>query len=188
MAIENTDRYKNKIITIPNILSFFRLCLVPVIVWLYCVEKDYLLTAIVFIVSGLTDIVDGFIARKFNMISDFGKAFDPVADKLTQIAMMFCLSTRFELMRVLFVLLVIKEVLAATMNLITLKKAGYVVAAVWHGKVNTVLLYSTIFLHIVWFSIPVTISNILVGACIAMMLLSSVLYTMADLKDIKKKK
>ncbi len=142
----------------------------------------------IFIISGLTDIVDGFIARKFDMISDFGKAFDPVADKLTQISMMFCLSTRFELMKLLFVLLVIKEALAAVMNLLTLKKAGFVVAAVWHGKVNTVVIYSTIFLHIVWYSIPMTLSNILVGACIAIMLLSSVLYTKADVKDIKKSK
>ncbi len=182
-----TGRYKNKIITIPNILSFFRLCLLPLIVWFYCVKEYYFTTTVLFLISGATDIVDGYIARKFDMISDFGKAFDPVADKLTQISMMFCLSTRFELMKLLFVLLVIKEVLAAVMNLLTLKKAGYVVAAVWHGKVNTVVLYSTIFLHIVWFNIPITLSNILVGACIAIMLMSSVLYTISDIKDIRKK-
>ncbi len=185
--MQNTERYKNKIITLPNILSFFRLCLIPVIVWLYCAEKNYRITAAIFIISGITDIVDGYIARRFNMISDFGKALDPVADKLTQITMMFCLATRFDLMKILFVLLVIKELLAATMNLLTLKKAGYVVAAVWHGKTNTVLLYSTIFFHIVWISIPDVVSNILVGACIAIMVLSSVLYTVSDIKDIKKK-
>ncbi len=122
------------------------------------------------------------------MISDFGKAFDPVADKLTQIAMLFCLVTRFPLMLVPLVILVIKEMLAAVMNLLTLKKAGFVVAAVWHGKVNTVLLYATMLVHIVWYSIPLNISNILIGACIAMMLLSSVLYTKSDVKDIKDNK
>ncbi len=122
------------------------------------------------------------------MISDFGKAFDPVADKLTQIAMLFCLVTRFPLMLVPLVILVIKEMLAAVMNLLTLKKAGFVVAAVWHGKVNTVLLYATMLVHIVWYSIPLNVSNILIGACIAMMLLSSVLYTKSDVKDIKDNK
>ena len=139
-----------------------------------------------FIISGLTDIIDGFIARKFNMISDFGKVFDPVADKLTQIVMLFCLVTRFPLMLIPLVILVIKEILAAIMNMITLKKAGYVVAAVWHGKANTVLLYVTMFIHIVWFGIPSAISNVLIAVCIAMMLLSSVLYTNSDVKAIKK--
>lgn len=185
---ENKDRYKNKIITIPNILSFFRLCLIPIIVWLYCFRQSYLWTTVIFIISGLTDIIDGFIARKFNMISDFGKAFDPVADKLTQISMMFCLVTRFPLMLIPLVILILKEILAAVMNMITLEKAGFVVAAVWHGKLNTVLLYATMFIHIVWFSIPPVVSNVLITVCIAMMLLSSVLYTKSDVKAIKKEK
>lgn len=119
------------------------------------------------------------------MISDFGKAFDPVADKLTQIAMLFCLVTRFTLMLIPLVILIIKESLAAIMNMITLKKAGFVVAAVWHGKVNTVLLYATMFVHIVWFNIPPTVSNVLITACIVMMLVSSFLYTKSDVKAIK---
>ncbi len=183
---ENTNRYKNKIITIPNILSFFRLCLIPVIVWLYCFQKDYLWTTVIFIISGLTDIVDGFIARRFDMISDFGKAFDPVADKLTQIAMLFCLVTRFPLMLIPLIILIIKEALAAIMNMITLEKAGFVVAAKWHGKLNTVLLYLTMFIHIVWFNITPIVSNVLIGICIIVMFLSSFLYTKYDVKAIKK--
>lgn len=162
--------------------------MIPVIVWLYCFKKDPFWAPAVFIISGLTDIVDGFIARKFDMISDFGKAFDPVADKLTQIAMLGCLVTRFPLMLIPLVILVIKEALAAIMNMITLKKAGYVVAAVWHGKMNTVLLYAAMFIHIVWFNIPEIVSNILIVVCIIMMLISSFLYTKSDVKAIKKEK
>jgi len=169
-------------------LSFFRLCLIPIIVWLYCFEKSYFWTTIIFIISGITDIVDGFIARKFDMISDFGKAFDPVADKLTQIAMMFCLVTRFKLLLIPLVILIVKEALAAIMNMITLEKAGFVVAAKWHGKLNTVLIYSMMFIHIVWFNIPSTVSNILIIVCIVMMLVSSFLYTKSDVKAIKKEK
>lgn len=186
MVTNNADKYKSRIITVPNILSFARICLVPLIVWLYCFEKNYLWTTIIFIISGITDIVDGFIARKFNMISEFGKAFDPVADKLTQIAMMFCLVTRFPLMLIPLVILIIKEILAAILNMITLEKAGYVVAAVWHGKLNTVLLYIMMFTHIVWYKIPTTVSNVLIVVCIVMMLISSVLYTKSDVKAIKK--
>ncbi len=162
--------------------------MIPVIVWLYCFEKSYLWTTIIFIISGLTDIIDGFIARKFDMISDFGKAFDPVADKLTQIVMMFCLVTRFKLLLIPLIILIVKEVLAAIMNMITLEKAGFVVAAKWHGKLNTVLIYSMMFIHIVWFNIPSAVSNVLIAVCIAMMLLSSVLYTKSDVKAIKKEK
>lgn len=169
-------------------MSFFRLCLIPIIVWLYCFRQSYLWTTVIFIISGLTDIIDGFIARRFDMISDFGKAFDPVADKLTQISMLFCLVTRFPLMLIPLVLLIIKESLAAIMNMITLKKAGYVVAAVWHGKVNTVLIYSMMFIHIVWFNIPEIISDILIAICIVMMVISSFLYTKSDVKAIRKEK
>ena len=67
--IKNTDSARSKILTIPNMLSFFRLCLIPVFMWLYCVEKNYIWTGIILIVSGLTDTVDGFVARHFNTVS-----------------------------------------------------------------------------------------------------------------------
>ena len=59
----NTNNSQNKIITIPNILSFFRLCLIPVIIWLYCIRKQYMEAGAVLILSGATDVADGFIAR-----------------------------------------------------------------------------------------------------------------------------
>jgi phosphatidylglycerophosphate synthase len=106
--MEHTN-YQKKILTIPNLLSFFRLCLIPVMIWLYTIQENYGLTTLVLLLSGITDVVDGIIARKCNMISDFGKAFDPIADKLTQVAMMFCLVTRFPWMILPLVLLVVKE-------------------------------------------------------------------------------
>ena len=109
MTNDSAGRYQNKILTIPNILSFFRLCLIPVIVWLYVGKQDYLWTLLILTLSGVTDIVDGIIARRFNMVSNFGKAFDPVADKLTQMAMLFCLVSRFKYMMIPFVLLVVKN-------------------------------------------------------------------------------
>ena len=63
---------KKDIFTIPNILSFFRILLIPVILWLYCYLKNYNAAVIAVIVSAITDIADGRIARKYNMISDFG--------------------------------------------------------------------------------------------------------------------
>lgn len=193
MVTENISRYKNKIITIPNVLSFFRICLIPLFVWIYFDYKESGVAAIVFILSGITDVADGFIARRFNMISDFGKAFDPVADKLTQIVVMGCLIYDHPLLAIPLGILVIKEILAATMNMLTMKKTGNVVAAVWHGKLNTVLLYITMFIHIVWplvshSQIPETVSKVLIFICIGMMLLSAILYTKSDVKAIKEEK
>ena len=74
------DEPSNKIITIPNILSLFRLCLIPVILWLYLGQQRNLLAGCVLVLSGVTDIVDGLIARRFHMVSDLGKILDPIAD------------------------------------------------------------------------------------------------------------
>ena len=75
-----------KIWTVPNCMSLFRLLLVPVIIWAYAGKHDTPLTVILLAVSALTDVLDGHIARHFNMISDLGKALDPIADKLTRSA------------------------------------------------------------------------------------------------------
>ena len=187
MTKDSTNTYQKKIITIPNILSFFRLCLIPVIVWLYTVKQDHFLTLIILVLSGVTDIVDGIIARKCNMISDFGKAFDPVADKLTQMAMLFCLVSRFPYMMIPFVLLVVKEVFTGITALITIKRTNTVKGAVWHGKLTTVALYSMMAIHLLWYNIPRTVSLILVSICIGIMLMSFILYAIQNIKAIKNK-
>ncbi len=186
MTNDSAERYQNKILTIPNILSFFRLCLIPVIVWLYVGKQDYLWTLLILTLSGVTDIVDGIIARKFNMVSNFGKAFDPVADKLTQMAMLFCLVSRFKYMMIPFVLLVVKEVFTGITALVSIKKTNTVKGAVWHGKLTTVSLYAMMAIHIVWFNIPRTLSLILVGICIGIMLMSFIMYAIQNFTAIKK--
>lgn len=179
------SRYKNKILTIPNVLSFFRLCLIPIIVWLYISKEDYLWTLMVLLLSGLTDVVDGIIARKCNMISDFGKAFDPIADKLTQAAMLCCLVVRFKYMLIPLGMLVIKEVVTGITALISIKKTEQVEGAVWHGKLTTVVLYLMMAVHLVWFNIPTTVSLIMVGVCIGIMIMSFIMYSVRNIKAIK---
>lgn len=186
MTTDSAERYQNKILTIPNILSFFRLCLIPVIVWLYVGKQDYLWTLLILTLSGVTDIVDGIIARKFKMISNFGKAFDPVADKLTQMAMLFCLVSRFPYMMIPFVLLVVKEVFTGITALVSIKKTNTVKGAVWHGKLTTVSLYAMMAIHVVWFNIPRTLSLILVGICIGIMLMSFIMYAIQNFTAIRK--
>ena len=179
--------HQNRILTIPNLLSFFRLCLIPVMIWLYTVRENYGLTTLVLLLSGLTDVADGIIARKCNMVSDFGKAFDPIADKLTQIAMLFCLVTRFPGMLLPLVLLVVKELFTGITSLLTIHKTGKVEGAVWHGKITTVLLYTMMGIHLVWFRIPPPFSGFLIGISTGMMLLSAVGYAMRNFRMLRDK-
>ncbi len=187
MKSTSNDTYntQNKILTIPNMLSFFRLCLIPVIMWLYCVEDNYLWAGIVLIVSGITDTVDGFVARHFHMTSDLGKVLDPVADKLTQAAMLFCLLTRFPLMILPLGIMVLKEFFMGVTGLMVIQKTGKVFGADWHGKVTTWLLYAMMILHVFWYNIPAALSRILIAACVIMMLISLVLYGRHNLKALR---
>ena len=170
------NRYEHKIITIPNLLSFFRLLLIPAIVWMYLVRQDSVWTVVLLTLSGMTDVVDGFIARKCNMISDFGKALDPVADKLTQIAMLFCLVSRFRWMMLPLVLLTVKEVVSGIVSLMLIHRTKTVNGALWHGKVATASLYSMMLIHLLWQNMPSVFSGILIGICTALVLLSAILY------------
>lgn len=176
---------QNQILTIPNLMSFFRLCLIPLIIWLYHGKHMYGLAALALVVSGITDVADGYVARHFNMVSDFGKALDPVADKLTQFSMLVCLAVRFQWIMVPVVLIFLKEVTTGILKMVVIRKTGVVEGAEWHGKLTTVLLYLTIFIHIVWYDIPKTWSVALTVVCTAMMLISFILYGVHNVKMLK---
>lgn len=177
---------RKQLFTIPNLLSLLRLCMIPLIIWLYCTQKNYALTAVVLVLSGLTDMVDGYIARRFNMVTDLGKALDPVADKLTQASVMFCLLSRFRMMMVPLLLLIFKEVCNGVISLVVIKKTGKVCGADWHGKVCTWLLYAMMFVHIVWFDISREWTTALIGICVIMMTLSFALYMVRNYKMLTK--
>lgn len=184
MDTVTSDKYKNKIITIPNVLSFIRLCMIPLIVWLYLGLEDYVLTGVMLLVSGLTDIVDGFIARRFQMISDVGKVLDPVADKATQGVMLLCLITRFPLMWIPIILLIIKESFMLISGYLVVKRCKAVPGANWHGKAATCLLVATMALHLFWYNIPTLASVLSVALSSFCILLSLVLYAIRNMRYI----
>lgn len=167
---------ESKILTVPNLLSLFRLLLIPVIVWLYWFQKDYFPAGALLILSGLTDLADGYIARHFNAVSNVGKILDPIADKLTQAAMLFCLVTRFPLMAAPFGFLVIKELFIGTTGLLMIRKTGKVVGADFHGKVATTLLYAMMILHIFWIDITPEISAVTIVICLISMAFTLLVY------------
>lgn len=172
------------VLTVPNLLSAFRLCLIPVCVWLYCVKQEYLMTTLVLVISGLTDVVDGFIARRFGMVSDVGKVLDPVADKLTQAAMLLCLLTRYRGMLIPFLLMAAKEIFAGISGWLVIRKTGNVFCAKWHGKLATVLLYIMLVLHLLWVDLPEAVSNLMIFVCSAAIAMSFVLYGVHNMRLI----
>ncbi len=172
---------------VPNILTYIRFALIPVIVWLYIVEKEPLWTFGVVMLSAATDIIDGKIARHFHLVSDLGKAIDPVADKLTQLVTLICMIYYFPNLLILLAVMLVKEVLSAVMSLLAIRKTKTVLSSAWHGKVTTVLLYFSLALHLLWFTIPPVVSNVLILLCTSVMLLSAVLYMKRNIGLLKGK-
>lgn len=137
---------KKNVWTIPNIISFVRIALIPIFVYLYfdtSNEYHHIYALSILLISGLSDIVDGFIARRFNLVSDLGKLLDPIADKLTQGVIIFCLLLNHSDLIPLFSVLFIKEILTLFAATILLRSGIKPISSKWFGKLSTVAIYCT---------------------------------------------
>ena len=149
--------WKNDILTIPNILSLFRLLLIPVYVIIYLNAKattDYYLAAGILAVSCLTDLIDGKIARHFNMISTLGKILDPLADKATQFTLIICLASKYPVLWYLVALFVVKESFQLIAGGINLKKGKMLKGALLSGKICTTVLFVSLILMVMIPNLP----------------------------------
>ncbi|MBO7196489.1 MAG: CDP-alcohol phosphatidyltransferase family protein [Clostridia bacterium] len=182
-----TGKYKNKILTLPNILSILRVCLIPIIVWLYVDVENYAMAGVIVIISGITDILDGIIARRFNMTSNLGKVLDPIADKATQIVVSLLLIVRFPMMIFPLLLGIIKETFMASSGYMIVKRRGIVLGACWHGKMATVTLTLTMILHLIWHNITAPISTVSITISSIFIFLSLILYIKRNLSYLTKK-
>lgn len=180
MSQTNTRR----VLTLPNLLSVVRLTMIPAFASLYRHGFAFR-SAVVLVLSGLTDVLDGWIARAFHKTSDLGKVLDPVADKLTIAVVLGVLVADHPVLVVPLALLVIKEIVMAVTGAIAIARTKAVHGAVWHGKVTTALTYATMFVHILWQEIPAVTSNTMAVLCTGMMLLSMVLYTAENVRRIR---
>lgn len=132
---------------IPNILTVIRFFLVfPLIFFAY--QEDYIIAAIIFTISGITDVLDGIIARKFNLISDFGKLMDPLADKLNQISIIAVLTIKGIIPFWILGILLAKE-LSMILGASFLYEKNTVVSSSWYGKLATVILYIAVVLSLI---------------------------------------
>lgn len=132
---------------VPNILTILRFLFIPVILY-YIFMGDYLSAFIFFTISGITDILDGFIARKFNLISNFGKLMDPLADKLTQISVLASLVIVKIIPIWILVIVILKEFIMV-IGASFLYGKDVVVYSKWYGKLATVLFYLAIVISLI---------------------------------------
>ena len=170
---------KEELYSIPNFMGYFRILLIPVFCFLYLRADDrgdYYLAAGVILLSYITDFLDGQVARRFNMITEFGKFLDPVADKLTHGAIALCLAFRYEAMRYLFVLMIFKEGFMAVMGLINLRHGRKLDGAKWFGKFCTGALFILLILLVIWPEMPLAWANGLIVIVIVIMALTLCLY------------
>ena len=129
MFIKN---WKREIFSIPNLLSLFRLILIPVYAALYLnATEDYqfFVAGTILTVSCLTDMIDGRVARKFNMITTLGKVLDPLADKLPQFTLTISLSLKYPALYPVLGLFVIKELFQLSLGIFFLRKGKMLTGA-----------------------------------------------------------
>ncbi|MBE6753898.1 MAG: CDP-alcohol phosphatidyltransferase family protein [Ruminococcaceae bacterium] len=184
---------------VPNTLSFLRILLIPVFCITFMKGEDYYVWAgAALALSALSDLLDGWFARKFNQITELGKWLDPIADKLTLGAVVLCMWLRFHgdypELTPLFAILVIKELLMAIGGMIVVRGQDEMIQAQWWGKVGTAVFY-TCMLAIVVLSLydiggqyqqPIIISLVALPA--AVMVFAFVRYFIFALSILRQKK
>ena len=128
------------------------------------------------LLCALTDVLDGYIARRFDMVTELGKALDPVADKLIQAAMMLCAAARTPLVWLLLAAHILRETLMAAAGLYMLRVLGQVYGAQWYGKVCTALIYAVMIALLLFPDMPEPLAAGGVFTCVFMVLMCLVMY------------
>ena len=130
--------------TIPNCISLFRIFLVPCFAWVLLtasLPEDFTLAAVLLVVSAVSDLLDGWIARRFHMTSKLGKILDPAADKLTLFGVYVCMWARYPGFWPLYSLFIAKELLMAAASVLILRRNHEIEASHWFGKLYTLVFY-----------------------------------------------
>ena len=163
---------------VPNALTVLRFLLIPIIV-IACVQGQYILAIAVLSISGLTDILDGTIARKYNYITDFGKLMDPLADKATQISLLTTLFIKEAIPIWILAIVVLKEFCMVS-GASFLYGKELVVSSKWYGKLATVLFYVAMVISLFLEQIGNTTNNIIKAIGIA----DTIIYYLAVITTI----
>lgn len=161
---------------VPNILTMCRFVLIPFIFGAI-INNDYMVAFVFLTISGLTDVLDGFIARKFNFITNFGKLIDPLADKATQISTLIALLFAGIIPNWILIVVFIKEtIMIAGASFLYGKQL--VVSSRWYGKLATVVFYIAIVASLIinYFNIAYHIDIYIYYVALALTIFALVMY------------
>ena len=170
-------------------LSIFRLVLVPVYIYIYLNATEpqhYITAAAILAVSCLTDMIDGKIARKFNMISTLGKILDPIADKATQLSLMLCLAVDHPALWELLALFFVKEGFQLVAGLVNLRHKKMLDGALITGKVCTTVLFVSLIVLVLFPTMSSRISDSIIAVCAVFMIVAFADYIRAYFGKNKK--
>ncbi len=127
---------------LPNKLTIIRMCLVPFFIFFALMENisgNWIIAGVIFLVAALTDYLDGAIARKYNIVTDFGKFMDPLADKVMVVSALIVLIPTQVVHPVVVIIIIAREFAVNGIRMLAASSDGNVIAANWWGKVKTVL-------------------------------------------------
>lgn len=164
---------------IPNMLSVFRIALIPVFGFVYLGAKEqpwFYIAALILLVSGITDLLDGLIARKFNMVTPLGKVLDPVADKLTQAATCIFLGVRNPEFWLILALFLVKELVMLLAGIKIYRRDKALDGSKWFGKLYTVVFYVIMLLIIAFPNLKTPLVFALLCIMAAFMLFAFIMY------------
>ncbi|MBE7010028.1 MAG: CDP-diacylglycerol--glycerol-3-phosphate 3-phosphatidyltransferase [Ruminococcaceae bacterium] len=161
---------------IPNVLTLLRLFMIPLYIAVFCLEQDtHFWSAMIFLLASGTDVLDGYLARKLNMITRWGQLMDPLADKCMQLTVIITLFVSGLVPAWFIVLLVAKEVLMIVLGAFLYKHKTYVKANK-AGKLNTVFLFLVMTLLLLVPDLHIAVKHVLLGLSALWMILAGTLY------------
>lgn len=182
---------KKEYFSIPNLMGYFRILMIPVFLVTYYradTTAEFRTAFVILAISFLTDFFDGKIARKFNMVTDFGKALDPVADKLTQGSLAIAVTFRYPMMKIFLALFIIKEVYMGIVGLYLIKKKQMWSSAQWYGKICTGVIDIGIFILLLFPKLPAEGATVLMLVMMTCMLFSLGKYIQFHLGILKEQR
>lgn len=181
-----STNWRKEIKTIPNLLSIFRILLLPIYLY-FVLRQSFYVAGAVIVVSGLSDYLDGVIARRYNQVTDLGKVLDPFADKLTQLFLILSMAWYRPWLWLLFGLFLIKEGFMFVAGLIGLSKNIKLSGAKWYGKVATAVIYVGMILLLLFPELPTLWVRVIFAVITYGLLQSFILYAVEYRKMFQRK-
>ncbi len=181
-----STNWRKEIQTIPNLLSIFRILLLPIYLY-FVLRQSFYVAGTIIVVSGLSDYLDGVIARRYNQVTDLGKVLDPFADKLTQLFLILSMAWYRPWLWLLFGLFLIKEGFMFVAGLIGLSKNIKLSGAKWYGKVATAVIYVGMILLLLFPELPTLWARVIFAVITYGLLQSFILYAVEYRKMFQRK-